>query len=37
MNVSIQVNGKGGGSQDSSLDLCDQVVKVGVGWVEQKL
>ncbi len=28
---------KVGGSQDSSLDLCDQVVKVGEGWVEQKL
>jgi hypothetical protein len=28
---------KGGGSQDSSLDLCDQVVKVGEGWMKQKL
>jgi hypothetical protein len=28
---------KGGGNQDSSLDLCDQVAKVGEGWVKQKL
>jgi hypothetical protein len=28
---------KGGGSKDSGLDLQDLVVKVGVGWVEQKL
>jgi hypothetical protein len=28
---------KGGGSQDSGLDLWDQVIKVGEGWVEQKL
>ncbi len=28
---------KEGGSQVSNLDLCGQVVKVGEGWVEQKL
>jgi hypothetical protein len=26
-----------GGSQDSGLELRDQVVKVGEGWLEQKL
>jgi hypothetical protein len=26
-----------GGSQDSGLDLWDQVVKIGEGWLEQKL
>ncbi len=24
-----------GGSQDSGLDLLDQVVKIGEGWLEQ--
>jgi len=28
---------QGRGSQDSGLDLLDQVVKIGEGWLEQKL
>jgi hypothetical protein len=28
---------RGGKSQDSGLDLWDQVVKVGEGWVQLKL
>ncbi len=31
------LNNEGGGSQDSGLDLEDQVVKIGEGWLEQKL
>jgi hypothetical protein len=31
------LNYEGGGSQDSGLDLRDQVVKIGEGWLEQKL
>jgi hypothetical protein len=32
--VSGTLNMKRGGSQDSNLELYDQVVKVGEGWVE---
>ncbi len=32
--VSGSLNMKRGGSQDSNLELYDQVVKVGEGWVE---
>jgi len=41
MNISIWAIGsdniKGRGSQDGNLDLCNQVVKMREGWVEQKL
>jgi hypothetical protein len=32
--VSGTLNVKRGGSQDSNIELYDQVVKVGEGWVE---
>jgi hypothetical protein len=31
------LNNEGGGRKDSVLDLEDQVVKIGEGWLEQKL